>query len=167
MESTISGGIDANRPAGHPHLPSQKRRIRPRRLSDVFRTASLCLLLCWSAGDLSAAEVVLPEGDAPAPIVSGYFPNRVYEFVWRNWNAVEPAKLAKILGTSVENVNVLADSMGLPPADAIPPEMKTRGYITLIRRNWHLLPYDQLLELVEMTPERLSVRAARGRLSVD
>ena len=34
--------------------------------------------------------------------------------------------------------------------------MKTRGYITLIRRNWHLLPYGQLLELVEMTPERLA-----------
>ena len=34
--------------------------------------------------------------------------------------------------------------------------MKTRGYITLIRRNWHLLPYEQLLELVEMTPEQLA-----------
>ena len=34
--------------------------------------------------------------------------------------------------------------------------MKQRGYITLIRRNWHLLPYDQLLELLEMTPERLA-----------
>ena len=95
-------------------------------------------------------------GDAPAPIVSRHFPDRVHEFVWRNWNAVEPAKLAKILGTSVENVTAMAESMGLPPAAAIPPEMKTRGYITLIRRNWHLLPYDQLLELVEMTPERLA-----------
>jgi len=46
--------------------------------------------------------------------------------------------------------------MGLPPTATIPPEMKSRGYITLIRRNWHLLPYDQLLDLVEMTPERLA-----------
>ena len=46
--------------------------------------------------------------------------------------------------------------MGLPcPAD-VSPEMLTRGYATLIRRNWHLLPYEQLLELVEMTPERLA-----------
>ena len=103
----------------------------------------------------SAAEVTLPQGTAPAPIASGHFPDRVYEFVWRNWNVVEPAELAKILGTSVENVDALAASMGLPPATMIPPEMKTRGYITLIRRNWHLLPYDQLLELVGMTPERL------------
>jgi hypothetical protein len=103
-----------------------------------------------------AAETVLPEGSAPQPIVSRWFPDRVHEFVWRNWNVVEPAKVAKILGTPVENVTALAESMGLPPAAAIPPEMKTRGYITLIRRNWHLLPYDQLLDLVEMTPERLA-----------
>ena len=88
--------------------------------------------------------------------MSRHFPDRVHEFVWRNWNVVEPAKLAKILGASVEDVTALAESMGLPPAATIPPEMKTRGYITLIRRNWHLLPYDQLLELLEMTPERLA-----------
>src|SRR5574340_1616382 len=44
----------------------------------------------------------------------------------------------------------------MPPMAAIAPEMKTRGYVTLIRRNWHLLPYEQLLELLEMTPERLA-----------
>ena len=53
----------------------------------------------------------------PTRMVSEYFPNRMYEFVWRNWNAVEPAKLAKILGTSVENVEALAESMGLPAGD--------------------------------------------------
>jgi hypothetical protein len=88
--------------------------------------------------------------------VSRHFPDRLHEFVWRNWNAVEPAKLAKILGTSADNVNAVAESMGLPPAATIPPEMKTRGYVTLIRRNWHLLPYEQLLELLEMTPEQLA-----------
>ncbi len=103
-----------------------------------------------------AAEDVLPEGSAPAPIISRHFPSRVHEFVWRNWNAAAPSKLAKILGAKVEEVTALAESMGLPAAVAVPPEMKTRGYITLIRRNWHLLPYGQLLELVEMTPERLA-----------
>ncbi len=122
---------------------------------NLIGTGLICVLLsCWINRG-SAAEVTLPQGTAPAPIVSGHFPDRVHEFVWRNWNAVEPAALAKILGTSVENVDALAASMGLPPATMIPPEMKIRGYITLIRRNWHLLPYDQLLELVGMTPERL------------
>ena len=110
-----------------------------------------------SAG-LAAArseETPLPEGSAPAPIVSGYFPDRVHEFVWRNWNVVKPARLAQILSTSVENVRDLAASMGLPPSAPVPLEMPARGYITLIRRNWHLLPYQQLLALLEMTAERL------------
>ena len=124
------------------------------------------VVACWVA-DGFAADAVLPEGSAPAPIVSRYFPDRLHEFVWRNWNAVEPARLAKLLGASVQDVVAMAESMGLPPAAEIPKEMKTRGYITLIRRNWHLLPYEQLLELVEMTPEQLAVRAARRRFSLD
>ncbi len=121
----------------------------------VSNTVSVfAILSCWINGGF-AAEVTLPQGSAPAAIVSRHFPDRVHEFVWRNWNAVEPAKLAKILDTSTENVIAIAASMGLPSMATIPPEMMTRGYITLIRRNWHLLPYDQLLELLEMTSERL------------
>jgi hypothetical protein len=123
----------------------------------------LRLTLCWLCGSLvcgvthgAGAETVLPEGAAPPPVLSRYFPDRVHEFVWRNWGIVEPAKLAAILETSTETVRALAASMGLPPAGTIPPEMKTRGYITLIRRNWHVVPYEQLLELLEMTPERLA-----------
>ena len=108
------------------------------------------------AGADSALEAVLPQGDAPAPIVSRRFPDRVHEFVWRNWNAVEPTRLARILGATVPEIRAVADSMGLPSAGPVPPELKERGYITLIRRNWHLLPYEQLLELLEMTPERLA-----------
>jgi hypothetical protein len=115
-----------------------------------------CLILFRWAGDGSAEETVLPHGDATPSIVSRHFPDRVHEFVWRNWSAVEPAKLAKILGASVQDITALAESMGLPPDAAVPPELRERGYITLIRRNWHLLPYEQLLELLEMTPERLA-----------
>lgn len=103
-----------------------------------------------------AQEEVLPHGSAPAPLAAAHFPDRLHEYVWRNWNAVEPSKLARIVGAAEKDINSLAQSMGLPPAGAIPPELRTRGYITLIRRNWHLLPYEQLLELLEMTPERLA-----------
>ncbi len=126
-----------------------------------MRKFTFCLawiggLLLGGLGPSSASETVLPQGSAPAAIVDCHFPDRVHAFVWRNWNVVEPSQLAKILGTSVDNVNAMAVSMGLPPTLTIPPEMKTRGYITLMRRTWHLWPYDEVLELVEMTPERLA-----------
>jgi len=95
-------------------------------------------------------------GSAPAPVTTPHFPDRMHAFIWRNWNTVEPARLARVLDTSVNNVTAVAESMGLPPALPIPPEQKRRGYITVLRRNWHLLPYDQLLVLLDMTPEQLA-----------
>ena len=102
-----------------------------------------------------AAQTILPEGSAPSPIVAQYFPDRVHAFVWRNWNLVEPARLANLLDTSEQNVVSMAASMGLPDAAPVPPEVKTRGYITILRRNWHILPYSQLLDLLEMNPDQL------------
>lgn len=120
----------------------------------IYLSYVLIPLVCSCAA--FAGEVDLPKGGAPPAIVAGHFPDRTHEFVWRNWNAVEPATLAKILGASVEQVTAAAESMGLPREAVVPPEQRERGYITLIRRNWHLLPYDQLLELVGMTKEQLA-----------
>ncbi|HPB11399.1 MAG TPA: hypothetical protein PLT74_09090, partial [Kiritimatiellia bacterium] len=57
--------------------------------------------------------------------------------------------------TTPENVAQVAASMGLPPQGAILPAWQDKGYITVVRRNWHLLPYDQLLTLTGFTRERL------------
>lgn len=101
-------------------------------------------------------EDLLPLGDSPPALSSPHFPDRVHEFVWRNWNAVAPEKIAEVIGASVGEVTDIAASMGLPEEPTVPPEMMKRGYVTLIRRNWHLLPYEQLLQLLDMSPERLS-----------
>jgi hypothetical protein len=114
------------------------------------------IFFIWNS-NCGADEPLLPQGEARPAIVSGYFPDRVHEFVFRNWMAVDPAKLARILGASVEEVNAVAVSMGLPANPRVQPEMRERGYVTLIRRNWHLLPYEQLLEMLDMTAEQLSV----------
>lgn len=123
-------------------------------------TCILFLVLLSLASRVHTAEApdsVFPQGETPPPIVSAHFPDRVHEFIWRNWTAVDPAKLAAILGASTDEVTAIAVSMGLPPAPVISTDMLKRGYISLIRRNWHLLPYEQLLQLLDMTPERLSV----------
>jgi hypothetical protein len=48
--------------------------------------------------------------------------------------------------------------MGLPRDVSVPPQMHERGYITLVRRNWHLLPYDQLLKLLDVSAEEFAFR---------
>jgi len=108
------------------------------------------------AATTSGADVALPAGNAPPAIEFSHFPDRLHAFVWRNWGLVEPARLAQVLGTSTENVEAVATSMGLPAHPAVEPEWKSRGYITIIRRNWHLLPYDQLLTLLDMPAARLA-----------
>lgn len=105
---------------------------------------------------LSAGEVALPVGSHPEAIRFAHFPDRAHAVVWRNWRLVPVGDLAELLGTSSENVEEMALAMGLPPAGEVDATFRHRGYITLIRRNWHLLPYDQLLQLLDMSPEELA-----------
>lgn len=114
-----------------------------------------------SAAEISAQEkVVMPdENGKKAAIDFDYFPSRQHAFVWRNWSVVDKELLAEVMATSVENVERLAMSMGLSRKQKIEPEWATtRGYITILRRNWHLLPYDQLTMLLGMEREELKYR---------
>ncbi len=117
-----------------------------------------CGVVCLAVASLRSApaEEPLPVGSHPAAIGVPHFPDRLHAFVWRNWQLVDPERLAEVVGTSPQNMTAIATSMGLPPAGTIPPLMRQRGYITLIRRNWHLLPYDQLLTLLGMSREELA-----------
>jgi hypothetical protein len=103
-----------------------------------------------------ATEMELPVGSNPPAISFPHFPDRTHTFVWRNWQLVEPSRLAEVIGTPVENILDMAESMGLPAPQPVPPEYQRRAYITILRRNWHLLPYDQLLQLLDMSAEELS-----------
>jgi hypothetical protein len=98
----------------------------------------------------------LPTGSSPAPIEFKHFPDRVHTFVWRNWEMVSPERMADVLGTTPEKVRHVGESMGLPPHRTPPAEYQQRGYITIIRRNWHLLPYEQLLQLLGWNAEKLA-----------
>lgn len=123
----------------------------------VLFTLLFTLLQC----NISAQDVVpLPYEDGrKAALEFKYFPHRQYAFVWRNWSVVDKSRLAEVLSTSVENVEQLATSMGLPRHQTIEPEWSTtRGYITILRRNWHLLPYEQLMQLLGFDREQMRFR---------
>jgi len=119
----------------------------------------LVLLLLTSRGVATeTAQVPLPgEGTGPVALTFDHFPSRLHTFVWRNWPLVQSERLAAVLGTTAENVEKVARSMGLPPQGEISPYWQSsRGYITVLKRNWHLLPYDQLVELLGTDREELA-----------
>lgn len=106
----------------------------------------------FTAADLAK----LPTGNAPAPVALPHFPSRLHAFVWRNWQLVPPERLASVVGATPADIARLGAAMGLGTPPRITADQIRRSYITVIRRNWHLLPYEQLLALLGWTPEQLA-----------
>ncbi len=102
---------------------------------------------------MSLAE--LPVGAAPEALSFEHFPTRHQAVIWRNWGMIAVERLATVLGTSQEELRRAAVEMGLDPSPPVDPRWRERGYVTLVRNNWHLLPYEQLLELLDWSAEQL------------
>jgi hypothetical protein len=103
---------------------------------------------------LTAAD--LPVGKAPKPVACPHFPDRLHAFVWRNWPLVTPERMAKVVGAKKADIVRMGRAMGLGEPPRITRDQQMRSYITVIKRNWHLLPYEQILELLDWTPEQLA-----------
>jgi hypothetical protein len=133
--------------------------LRPEPVAMPWLIAIPALLVLLAAAP-SAESATLPAGAVKPALAFPHFPDRLHAFVWRNWGLVPAGRLAAVLDTSADNVRALAASMGLPAEEAdangLDDEWRRRGYITLIRRNWHLLPYDQLLALLDVPEARLA-----------
>lgn len=107
---------------------------------------------------LSAAmgvEMALPPVSDRAPEPVPYFPSRTSLFVWRNWNVVPLETMAKVIETTPEKISAMAERLGLEPYRA-PTWPADRMYITVTRRNWHLLPFDQLCALIGKTESQFA-----------
>jgi len=103
---------------------------------------------------MSASD--LPKGSAPPALPLTHFPDRLHAFVWRNWQLVPADRLAKIVGAKPADILRVGRAMGLARPRRITADQRRRSYITVIKRNWHLLPYEQLLELLDWTPGQMA-----------
>ena len=86
------------------------------------------------------AHPLLPFDERPQ-LKTEYFPTRFQCFIYRNHEMITAALAARVLATDEATVIAHAEAMGL--TGFATPEVErmwlTRGYITLIRANWHLL----------------------------
>ena len=82
-------------------------------------------------------------------------PQKWQTVLLRNFGLVDTALLASVLGTDKETLLIEAKRLGI---DAIKYDARWRslGYINIIKNNWHILPYSQLLELLGMDEEELA-----------
>ncbi|MCL4176730.1 MAG: hypothetical protein KJ072_03155 [Verrucomicrobia bacterium] len=110
-----------------------------------------CHYLGWPA-----AEALLPAGAAPPALETPHFASRMQAFVWRNWQLVSVDRMAATVGARESDMVELGRSLGLGEPPPISSEIERRAFITVIRRNWHLLPYEQLLTLLGWTAEQLA-----------
>jgi hypothetical protein len=84
----------------------------------------------------------------PEAIGEPHFPSRLYLFVWRNWELANTERMAKVIRTAPETILELGASMGLPAKPRLSDDQLARIYITVIRQNWHVLPEEQIIDLL-------------------
>lgn len=83
-----------------------------------------------------------------------HFPTAFQTVIFRLWESVPCKKLAQVLHTTEEKVAKAAADMGLGEQVFL-EKWHSRGYITILRFVWNLLPYDQIMELLDYTEQRL------------
>lgn len=110
----------------------------------------------WGVFATSTVADTLPAVSDRLPVPAPHLPTTVHAFVWRNWETIALERMAEVLGTDAGSVRAMGESMGLPPHVAMNDQQRQRSYISVIRRNWHLLPYEQLLTLLGWDAERLA-----------
>lgn len=84
-----------------------------------------------------------------------HFPTRMQAAIFRMWETVKADRIANALNIPEAKIAQIADDMGLPPQKNM-DEWESRGYITTIRNLWYILPYDQLLSVLNMTEDKLA-----------
>ena len=100
-------------------------------------------------------EFSLPEiGQKPIPLP--HFPTRQQAFIFRAVEYVPYGKVAEVLKTDEQTVRKAAAQMGLPEFDPGDMWLK-KGCVTILRRMWHMLPYEQLLQLMETDEQGLAI----------
>ena len=84
-----------------------------------------------------------------------HFPSRLHAVVFRLWECVPAERIASALQLDLSCVQKAADQMGLP-AQKVCADWMTRGYITVIRNVWQILPYENLLLLLGWSEQQLA-----------
>ena len=97
-----------------------------------------------------------PEGGQETFWSMGHFPERFQFVIFRNWNRVPVERISRVLQTTPQQILLEAARLGLREYSAEQcNRWMQRGYLTIIRDNWHILNYRQLIELLDVDSSKL------------
>lgn len=102
-----------------------------------------------------SSSYVLPPLKSETEVKLPHFPTKMQAFVFRNWELVPAERIAAVLKTDLDSVKKIANDLGLAEQEDVSVWLE-RGYITVIKQNWNLIPYRQLLELLGWEEEKLA-----------
>ncbi len=106
------------------------------------------------AGTVASAAAPRLLSQSRSPLAEPHFPSRLHQFIWRNWELANLDRMAAVVKGEAAKLRQIGESMGLPRKPELTDDQLRRIYITVIRQNWHLLPNDQLIQLLGWTRER-------------
>jgi hypothetical protein len=98
----------------------------------------------------------LPQEGGCVAVSYVHFPTVWQAVLFRNWGLVPVDKLCAVLGADEAALREAADALGLEAGLTANPVWLDRGYLTIIRENWHLLSLEQIALLLGISPERLA-----------
>ena len=99
---------------------------------------------------------ILPEISKEKAAKYDYFPTTWQAVIWRNWGYIPVERIASAIGTDCETVRSSAKLMGLNPDETVNSEWERRGYLTIIRNNWNLCTYEQIMQLLDISEKQLA-----------
>ncbi len=97
----------------------------------------------------------LPQSHESKTLPVSHFPAPHQALIFRLWDMIPAAKLAQVLATTEENITNAAQAMGLGPQNVL-DAWRARGYISIIKAVWQLLPYDQICDLLDWDADHLA-----------
>ncbi len=99
--------------------------------------------------------ISLPQPTAGKHLKVSHFPTAYQILIFRLWEMIPASKLAEVIKTTEANVVKAAADMGLGVQKNL-DQWHTRGYISILKAVWNLLPYEQIYTLLDWDADRLS-----------
>ncbi len=99
---------------------------------------------------------ILPSVSEKPALSFDWFSCRWQVILWRNWGLVPLERLAAALRANQTDLVAAAALLGLDPEQKADPNWLTRGYLTIIRQNWHICTYEQICTLLAISEEQLA-----------